>query len=339
MLQELRKLYNPTIFQGDLSREGYFEGWYFKLVDGDERRRLAIIAGISLTGEREASHAFIQSIDGNTAETRYHRFPIEQFHASKNALRIDIGPSRFTADSIELNVDDEHGKLLGTLSMQDLNPWPRRLLAPGIMGWYSFVPFMECYHGVVSLDHELQGSLEVDADHVDFTGGRGYTEKDWGTSFPSAYLWMQSNHFDSAGTSLMASVARIPWVRHEFTGFLATLLHEGEIHLFATYSGATLEDLTIDDRRVRFAIRDRRYRLEIEANRAVDESSAEAAQGFGLLRSPRQGEMQGRIGETLTASIGARLYRRRRFGGDLLVFHGEGSNAGLEVEASEDQLR
>jgi hypothetical protein len=63
------------------------------------------------------------------------------------------------------------------------------------MGWYSYVPFMECYHGLISIDHKLQGSLQINGQEIDFTEGKGYAEKDWGTSFPEGYVWMQSNHF------------------------------------------------------------------------------------------------------------------------------------------------
>jgi hypothetical protein len=36
----------------------------------------------------------------------------------------------------------------GDVRFTDTQPWPKMLGAPGIMGWYSFVPFMECKHGV-----------------------------------------------------------------------------------------------------------------------------------------------------------------------------------------------
>ena len=51
------------------------------------------------------------------------------------------------------------------------------------MGWYAWMPFMECYHGLVSLDHGIEGVLSAESDTVDMTGGRGYTEKDWGAAF------------------------------------------------------------------------------------------------------------------------------------------------------------
>ena len=48
-----------------------------------------------------------------------------------------------------------------------------------IMGWYYKLPFMECYHGVVSLNHDLKGSLNLNNIHYHFDDGKGYIEKDW----------------------------------------------------------------------------------------------------------------------------------------------------------------
>jgi tocopherol cyclase len=38
---------------------------------------------------------------------------------------------------------------------------------------------------------------------VDFSGGSGYIEKDWGRSFPRAWIWAQSNTFTQPGTSFL----------------------------------------------------------------------------------------------------------------------------------------
>ncbi len=53
-------------------------------------------------------------------------------------------------------------------------------------------PAMECYHGVVSMYHLLSGHLEINGDKVDFSGGKGYIEKDWGRSMPSDWIWIQA---------------------------------------------------------------------------------------------------------------------------------------------------
>ena len=67
-------------------------------------------------------------------------------------------------------------------------------------------------HGVLGFDHAIQGVLAIDDQAVDFSGGRGYIEKDWGQSFPEAWVWFQTNHFERAGVYLTASVANIPWM-------------------------------------------------------------------------------------------------------------------------------
>ncbi len=46
------------------------------------------------------------------------------------------------------------------------------------MGWYRFLPFMECYHGVISLTHNLKGKIIVDNKIFAFENGKGYIEKD-----------------------------------------------------------------------------------------------------------------------------------------------------------------
>lgn len=333
----IKRVFNPPIFQGDLDRESYFEGWYYKLVARDESRRFAIIPGVSLDRKRGTSHAFIQTIDGDTAQTQYYELPLAEFKPSENAHDIRIGDSRFTGDVLELDIENDLGELRGSLSMANRVPWPRKLLAPGVMGWYSFVPFMECYHGLVSLDHDLAGTLIVNGESIDFTGGKGYTEKDWGTSFPDGYIWMQSNHFGSPQTSLMASIARIPWLGAHFTGYLVALLVEGELYRFTTYTGARLRDLSIERDVTRFQLQDHFFRVEIEASRSTQANSRDR-ENVVQLRSPNMGEMKGRIGEALTATISVRLFKRKRLSRDQLIFSGTGTSAGLEIETTQAQM-
>ncbi len=114
------------------------------------------------------------------------------------------------------------------------------------MGPYSFAPFMECYHGVLSFDHDMNGTLIMNGESVNFDGGRGYIEKDWGRAFPRAWVWGQSNHFDHPGTSITISVATIPWLRTSFRGFIIGLWHDRKLYRFATYTGATDHESAID---------------------------------------------------------------------------------------------
>jgi len=202
------------------------------------------------------------------------------------------------------------------------------LTSPGIMGWYAWVPFMECYHGVVSLDHAIEGELTVGEETIDFAGGRGYTEKDWGQAFPSAWIWFQTNHFEQAGTSLTASVAIIPWLRSWFPGFIIGLWHGGQLYRFATYTGAQTVRLDAEDREVLWAVEDRKYRLEMRATRPEG----------GRLQAPTPEDMGRRIAETLNAVVDVKLSVAT--GGSWQeVYTGTGKHAGLEAVGDLARLR
>jgi len=166
------------------------------------------------------------------------------------------------------------------------------------MGWYSFVPFMECYHGVVSMHHELDGQLTVRGETIDFSGGYGYIEKDWGTSFPSSWIWLQSNHLErDTPTSLMVSIARIPWLGSHFVGFLGGLLLDGQLHRFATYTGARVVT-QLSPTEVHLVVTDRRRRLEISGPRR---------QAGSNLAAPIIGQMTGKVNESLQAELQVRF--------------------------------
>ncbi len=302
MIRFLRTTLNPDRYHGHNKRPPFFEGWYYKLVDASEEHRYAVIPGIFVSDEPDKHHAFVQVLDGRSGQVTYHRYPPEEFWAAEGELDLRIGPNRFRADSLCMNIESPELTLRGAVRFHGLTPWPVNLVSPGIMGWYAWVPGMECYHGVVSLDHEIEGELIIDGQPVGFSGGRGYTEKDWGKSFPAAWVWLQTNHFQAPGTSLTASVAIIPWHRRSFPGFIMGLWHGGVLYRFATYTGARIEKLDISDESVRWIVRDRKYRLEIEAARSEG----------GLLQAPTTVDMGRRITETLSAEVSVALYALER---------------------------
>src|SRR6187397_2516629 len=102
-------LYHPEIFQGDLQKQKYFEGWYYKLVSAAEDHAIAIIPGIALYDETDR-HAFIQVINGVEQVTSYHKFPLEAFSFSKDELKIAIGNNHFSDSAIILDLPELHGE-------------------------------------------------------------------------------------------------------------------------------------------------------------------------------------------------------------------------------------
>ena len=286
----IRSTLTPAVYHGFNKKPPFFEGWYYKLVSADETCKVAIIPGVILGQD---AHAFIQVLEGVSGQVAYHTFPVEQFQADRNRFGLNIAGNTFDGGQLSLDVDRPDGQISGKIQLGTLQPWPVTLLSPGIMGWFAWVPRMECYHGVLSFDHPLEGSLTLNGQTMDFTGGRGYIEKDWGQSFPAGWVWFQSNHFGSVRACITASVAIIPWLGSAFRGFIVGLWLDGKLYRFATYSGARLESLKILDEHVEWVLRDSHYRLHLTASRA---------QG-GLLRGPTRLDMGQRVLETLNATV------------------------------------
>jgi hypothetical protein len=310
------RAWRPAQFQGRRRTRRYFEGWYFKSVSADGAYRLAVIPGVSLAEDSAQSHCFVQVNDGTNGRSAYHRWPLAEFRPRPGRFCVSVGPNCFSLDGIDLNIDRPEGQCRGRLEFSGVHGWPVRLLAPGAMGPFRFVPMMECYHGVLSFDHRLSGRVEVDGASWDFTGGKGYCEKDWGRSMPSAWVWLQCGHFGDAAVSLSASIARVPWAGSAFTGHIVGLWLAGRLVEFVTWNGSRLAELTVGERAVRFALERGRSRLEVDAERAAGAS----------LAAPEQGAMSGRISETLGAAVHVKLAE-----GGTTVFQGEGRFAGLEV--------
>ncbi len=318
MIRYLYKLYHPEIYQGHANKRNYFEGWYFKIVDQDESNAFAIIPGVSI-GREKADHAFIQVLDGIQSKAYYYDFPPSDFQADKNLLDIRIGNNHFSKQKIKLDLP----ALSGHLEFSDLHPIPTSLLRPGIMGWYSFTPAMECYHGIVSMHHKINGQLQYDDKNISMDEGRGYLEKDWGTSFPKCWVWTHSNHFEEENEmSMFASIAHIPWMGSYFVGFIVTLLFRGETIIFATYNGSK-KKLDISHNEVIMAFKKGNKTLEVKAT-----------PGMGApLKSPIQGMMTGKVNESLQAVLKV-TYRENHN----VLYQGKATTAGLEVAGNTEIL-
>ena len=315
---------HPDRYHGFNAQAPFFEGWYYKLVSADEETRFVVIPGVYMASEEENSHCFVQVFDSQADAVQFHRYPYEAFKASKNSFEINVGLNYFSAERIDLAIDDDIGRLKGSLSFDGLSRWPVRLISPGAMGWFAWVPFMETYHGVVSFDHIIRGDLKLDGKQLGFSGGRGYIEKDWGKQFPSAWIWGQSNHFDRTGISLMLSVAVVPWLWWSFAGFVIGFLFDGVVHRFATYNRSKIESLSVEDTTVDLVVRNASHRLRIKARRAEG----------GLLQAPTLVEMDRRIIETLNASLEIQF---EDLSGKVL-YRGVGQHAGLETVGDLEHL-
>lgn len=319
-LNKLKALFNPEQYHGWGRDKRYFEGWYFKILNKTENKAFAIIPGIAMDHDKN-KHAFIQVLDGKKCTAAYHRFEAESFKIKSGKFDLKIENNHFSIDQIQLDLPDFKAKL----KFSNLTPWPNQWYSPGIMGPFAFVPFMECYHGILSMDHNIAGEVITSGETTNFNNGKGYIEKDWGHSFPSAYIWMQSNHFSESEISLKLSVAKIPWLGSSFVGFIAGLWIKERLIQFTTYNFTKLLKSHVDQKTVHIILKNSIHQLDILAHR----------QAGTELASPIHGFMDGRISESMTAKIQV-ILRDRKDG--KIIFEDTGRNAGLEIAGQIEEI-
>ena len=316
----MKKLLHPEFFQGDRKKDNYFEGWYYKFVSVDETKTIALIPGVSIN--KEDQHAFIQVfISGNdqnilSLKTYYFRYDFQDFSYDHQDYAVTIGKNTFTKTYVSIELINDELNLQGTITLSHLTPIKRKLLTPNIMGPFGYLNFMECYHGIISMTHLLNGALLLNEVEIDFRNGKGYIEKDWGKSFPRAYVWLQSNHFENKSTAFMFSYADIPFLGLFFKGLIVNLVYENKEYRFATYNLTKVKAEKIDKGYVRYVIQKGRWILEIEASSDIQ---------IGLA-SPRNGKMIEQIKEGLSGNIHLKLYNRSK-----LIYEDTGYHAGIEI--------
>lgn len=271
----------------------YFEGWYFKCsTQGDT---LAIIVGRAKGIEPVA---FIQIFSSKEVKSYYITYDIESYSYCEEPFHIQIEENIFTNKYIKLSIRQEDFFIEGRMMFECLTKLPDRLGCEGLMGPFGYLPFMECYHDVLSMTHTLKGQVNLNGVLYHFNDGKGYIERDWGTSFPSSYIWMQCNHFKEESQSFMLAIAKIPFLGSEFTGFLCVLSIKGQTRIFATYTGARIKSFSTKKDGVYITIQQGKELIRIKTK--YKEGS--------LLKAPNKGAMQRNIYESLNSSIDLSIF-------------------------------
>lgn len=318
----LKKIRNPVLFQGSLQRKNYFEGWYFKQASRNENTIISFIPGISLC---EADpHAFVQYIlvtiddyENKTTQTGYVRYDLNDFSFCDQPFNIQVGANCFSETSQSILLRDRNFNVQGTLQIGQLLPIKTSILMPNIMGPFAYLPRMECYHAIVSMNHTLDGNLVIDNRLINFTSGKGYIEKDWGTSFPKEYIWIQSNHFQNSETSIFLSVAHIPFIFSSFQGFICNLIYKGQEYRFATYNKSTVCINKVSNEEVCMTLSRADITLTIKASNSNP----------GQLVAPLLGNMEKIIKEGGCEEVHIKLVDIK----NKLIYEDVGRLAGIEV--------
>ncbi|MCL1878494.1 MAG: hypothetical protein FWF80_06525 [Defluviitaleaceae bacterium] len=284
---------------GNSAMRGHFEGWYYKHQTkisnaNDGIRSFAVIPGKASDG----AIIFVVTDD------KSYNIPFSLPEYQKRDGELRIGGNTFSSAGISLDIQTPELSLTGKLTYTNLSP-----IRGDIMGPFRFFP-MECRHGIISMNHSLQGEVILNDEMLNFGGGKGYIESDSGRSFPTGYTWVQCNAFDE-DCSIMASVARIPFYGLRFWGCICVVWLNGKEYRLATYKGVKI----IRCERGIIELKQAKYRLSI----SVDERAGHK------LPAPQSGKMSRFIKETLSCPAHFRLME-----GDKCLFDGKSDFASYE---------
>jgi tocopherol cyclase len=260
---------------------GYFKGYYLKHQVGDFT--IAFIPSISVTG------GHLQIITNDFVE--YYDYPMVDL-----TWPIRLANNTFALTGI--NIDTP--RVQGVINYSSLTHLPK-----DIMGPFLHLP-IPCKHGITSLHHHLSGYLVVDGKMIDFTGGVGYIESDYGSSFPQRYLWLQTNSFKQKA-SVMVAVATIELAVLKFWGTLAVVLVNNQQYTLTTYQGVKIVSATPQ----LLHLKQREFELIIKI---------EQAQGYWL-KAPKGGSMSQLIKESNQTISSVRFYRNQELLLDEVSYH------------------
>jgi len=310
----MNKIRKPFIEQGSITKKNYFEGWYFKQVNLELNKTISFIFGYSTNPQNP--HSFIQVIKTHPLQTSYISFPLESFESFENGYRIKN--NFFSINQIEVHLNEDSIQCDGILNYTNqLELLSHNPYMPNIMGPFTYIPNMECNHGVVSMSHRVYGYLKINDEIWNFKEDKGYIEKDWGTSFPKRYIWIQGNHFFDNNTSFMLSIAHIPFLGLSFEGLIAQLNTSNKSYRFATYTTSYRSNLIKNKYGFTLILKRGFYRLEIEV---IMDQRIE-------LVSPKNGLMQNTIKEGLGGNIKLSLFHFNH-----LILEDTSTNCGIEIE-------
>ena len=313
----------PELFHGQSMQRPFFEGWYHKM-STKNNQTVVVIPGIYRSGENSNETAFLMFYQGSNGQVDYVPYDVKDFNCNKNSYDLQLGNNFFSLNKVNLNFQNDRLSVLGEVISEQLNPWPVSLFEHGCMGWYGYVPTMECFHGILSMNHKTRGSLKVNGQVMDFNNGCGYIEKDWGKNFPKDWIWAQSNQFHGEKISVSASLATIPWRNYEFSGFIIGVLFNEKLYKFTTYNFSKHVKISFEDDKLNWIIRKGRLKLKLKISKGISS---------GLLYAPDRKDMLPKVKEYLDGNITIQLTESNK----ILIDHSS-DNAAVEITGNPDRL-
>lgn len=316
----------PDGYHGKKKNSNFFEGWYFKVTNKDATETFAFIPGVFYGKEQAEHHGFLQVLEGNAVRYSYLKFPESAFRGAEKELSVQLEDNFFSKEKImiqtQLNATEE---LRVDLEINNPKEWKSTRINPGSMGFFNYIHFMECYMQTCLMHGTLSGAIQIGPKVIDMTGGHIYIEKNWGRSFPKAWVWIQASSFEKlhkeAGpVSLSCAVGKVPFLGLVFDGFLIGLTIGETFYEFTTNNLSKIK-LELSKEIPEVTVKNRKYQLIIKTFAAED--------SFMLCKGPTlAGEMAPFVKESLQGEVKITLVDRKSGN---VIYSGVSKATGIEL--------
>ncbi len=302
---------HPEIFRGERKHRNFFEGWYYNVKTRDGKP-FVVIPGIS-KDEDGNGHAFVQIIDDGVSRNVIYPMSAVSFRDKPFLIKID--KNEFSLFSMKIDIKHEDIRYQGELYFKNAITLKKSRYAPSIMGPFAYCAYMQCNHGILCITADAKGCIDTGKKEMDFEDGSIYIEKDWGSSFPKKYVWVQCNCFEEKKTSLSLSIADVPFLGFSFRGVIAVLRRGKRQNIFATYHFASVKKLEITKEGADIELKQGKLTLKVKV---------QAANALQLL-APNMGKMSEYVFESVDSKVNVKLLYKNN-----LLHESKGESAGYE---------
>lgn len=290
-------------------KKNFFEGYFIKC--SNKHDQVAIIPSFEVNSHGDVS-ASIQIL---TNDKSFHiPFSTKNFTVGKNIFNVQIGDNEFNAKGVKMNFSFEEHSVKGNLSFGEFSHPKENLYAPTIMGPFSYLKFLDCYHFVVSTNHLVSGEITIDGKLYTFENDNCYIEGDYGKSFPDEWFFAQANSFGT-NTSVMLSIAKLK--KPKMTGLLGFIRdeHSGLNLVLGTYYLTKIKDFKKTPKGHKIVLYQQDYTIYLETEIIKTQK----------LLAPTRGKLIKPINEATEGTLQIHVFKR-----DKLIYKGKSKNISSE---------
>ncbi len=291
------------------NKRNFFEGYFIKCCNKHEQ--VAIIPAFEVNNHGEVTPSIQILTKGKTI---YAPFTTRNFTVAKNYFDVQIADNEFNNKGVKLDFTSGEHKVKGSLSFGDFNPIKPTRYAPNIMGPFSYLKFMDCYHFIISTGHLVTGELNIDGKLYTFNNDNCYIEGDYGKSFPDEWFFTQANCFGTK-TSAMLSIAKLK--KPKMTGIIGFIRDErsGLDLVLGTYYMTKIKEFKKTPNGHKVKLHHWDYTIYFETNVTSKEK----------LLAPSRGRLIKPVSEATEGTLTLEVYKR-----DKLIYKGKSKNVSSE---------